>query len=96
MLWSVHGDVAAGVDEGDEGWRRRSSGELGRREEEEEGEKAKGENEKWARGSIYKAGRINGMHENRGDKKTDMWRRGRLNFQRIGKEKYLIKIWAVY
>lgn len=45
-FWSVQGDAAAGVDEEDEGQRRRSSGALGRREEEDEGEKAKGENEK--------------------------------------------------
>ena len=45
-FWSVQGDAAAGVDEEDEGRWRQSSGALGRRVEGEEGEKAKGENEK--------------------------------------------------
>ena len=42
VFWSVQGDAAAGVEAGDEGRRRRSSGALERCEEEEEGEKAKG------------------------------------------------------
>ena len=41
-FWSVQGDPAAGVDEGDKGWWRRISGALEHCEEEEEGEKAKG------------------------------------------------------
>ena len=45
-FWTVQGDEAAGVDEEDEGRWRRSSGALGHHEEEEEGEKAMGENEK--------------------------------------------------
>ena len=38
VLWSVQGDAAAGVEVGDEGQQRRSSGTL-ERSEEEEGEK---------------------------------------------------------
>ena len=72
VFWFVQGDAAAGVDEGDEGRRRRSSSALERCEEEDEDEKAKGESEKRTRGPIYKAGRISGMRGNRGDKKMDM------------------------
>ena len=46
VFWSVQGDAAAGVEVGDEGRRRRSSCGMVRREEEEEGEKEMGENER--------------------------------------------------
>lgn len=72
MFWFVLGDAAAGVEVGDEGRRRRSSGALECCEKEEEGEKAKGENEKRTCDPIYKAEGISGMRGNRGDKKMDM------------------------
>ena len=56
----------------DEGRRWRSSGALERCKEEEEGEKARGENEKRTRGLIYRTRRISGRRENRGDKEMDM------------------------
>ena len=46
VFWSVQGDAAARVVEGDEGRRRRSSCGLVRRKEEEESKKEKGENER--------------------------------------------------
>ena len=42
-------------------------------------------------GPIYKAGKISGMCGNRGNNKMDLWRRGRLDFQRVIKEKDLLK-----
>ena len=45
IFWSVQGDAAARVNEGDEGRRWRSLCGLVRREEEEEGEKKRGKGE---------------------------------------------------
>ena len=72
VFWFVQGDAAAGVEAVHEGRRRRSAGALEHCEEEDEDEKAKGENGKRTRGLIYRTGRISGRCGNRGDKEMDM------------------------
>ena len=62
-----------------------------RREEEEEGEKEKGENERRVRGLIYRAGRTNSRCENRGGRKMDKRRYGCLDFRRVSKERDLLR-----
>ena len=68
MFWFVQGNAATGVDAVDEDRRRRSLSVLDCCGEEDEVEKAKGESEKGPIALfIYKAGRISGMRENRGE-----------------------------